>query len=55
MVEVELSSLSPLNAYGLEAEVVVRQYCCPGCGTMFSSDVHLRGEDPAMPEMRLSL
>ena len=53
MVEVPLSSLSPLNAYGLEAEVVVREYCCPGCGTLFSSDVHLRGEDPARPEIHL--
>jgi N-methylhydantoinase B len=54
MVEAPLSSLSPLNVHGL-AEVVVRRYCCPGCGTMFSSDVHLRGEDPAMPEMHLRL
>lgn len=55
MVEVPLSSLSPLNAHGLEAEVVVREYCCPGCGAMFSTDVHLRNEDPAMPEMHLRL
>jgi hypothetical protein len=55
MVEVPLSSLTPLNAYGLEAEVVVHEYCCPGCGAMFSTDVHLRSEDPAMPEMHLRL
>jgi hypothetical protein len=55
MVEAPLSSLSPLNVHGLEAKVVVRMYCCPGCATMFSSDVHLRGEDPARPEFRLSL
>ena len=53
MVEAPLSSLSPLNTYGLEAEVVVREYCCPGCGTLFSSDVHMRGEDPARPEIHL--
>jgi N-methylhydantoinase B len=52
MVEVPLASLSPLNVHGLP-EVVVREYCCPGCGAMFSTDVHLRSEDPAMPEMRL--
>jgi N-methylhydantoinase B len=55
MVETSLSSLSPLNVHGLEDDVVVRLYCCPGCGTMFSSDVHLRAEDPALPEMHLQL
>jgi len=55
MVEVPLASLSPLNVHGLESKVVVRTYCCPGCGTMFSSDVHLRGEDPARPEFQLAL
>jgi N-methylhydantoinase B len=55
LVEVPLSALSPLNAWGLEREVVVREYCCPGCGAMFSSDVHLRTEDPASPEIELRL
>jgi N-methylhydantoinase B len=54
MVQVPLSALSPLNVHGLP-EIVVRQYCCPGCGVMFSTDVHLESEDPAMPEMHLRL
>jgi N-methylhydantoinase B len=54
MLQVPLASLSPLNVYGLP-EVVVREYCCPGCGVMFSTDVHLATEDPAMPEMHLRL
>jgi N-methylhydantoinase B len=54
MVQVPLSALSPLNVHALP-DVVVRQYCCPGCGVMFSTDVHFEREDPAMPEMHLRL
>jgi hypothetical protein len=35
--------------------VVLHQYCCAGCGTLFSTDLHRSGEDPLMPEMRLAL
>jgi N-methylhydantoinase B len=54
MVQVPLSALSPLNVHALP-DVVVRQYCCAGCGVMFSTDVHFEREDPAMPEMHLRL
>jgi hypothetical protein len=39
LIEQKLSDLSPVNRYGLEDEIVVRVYCCPGCGAQFSTDV----------------
>jgi N-methylhydantoinase B len=54
MLQAPLSSLSPLNVYALP-QVMVREYCCPGCGVLFSTDVHLESEDPTMPEMHLRL
>jgi len=54
MLQVPLASLSPLNVHALP-DIVVRQYCCPGCGVMFSTDVHYEHEDPATPEMHLRL
>ena len=54
MLQVPLASLSPLNVHALP-DIVVRQYCCPGCGVMFSTDVHYDHEDPATPEMHLRL
>jgi N-methylhydantoinase B len=53
MVEEELSELSPLNVRGNEREIVVRKFCCPGCATVFSTDVQLRTDDPRAPEMLL--
>jgi N-methylhydantoinase B len=53
MVEEEMSALSPLNKYGREEDIVIREYCCPGCATVFSTDVQFRVDDPATPEMLL--
>jgi N-methylhydantoinase B len=53
MVEENMSALSPLNKYGREKEIVIREYCCPGCATVFSTDVQFRADDPATPEMLL--
>jgi N-methylhydantoinase B/oxoprolinase/acetone carboxylase alpha subunit len=53
MVEEPLSAFSPLNRYGREDLVVVRHYCCPGCATVFSTDVQLKSDDPCSPEMEL--
>jgi N-methylhydantoinase B len=55
LLEYRLSDLSPINRYGLEDEIVVRAYCCPGCGAQFSTDVQFVHEDPRMPEMHLAL
>ncbi|HKT13921.1 MAG TPA: hypothetical protein VJR87_00805, partial [Allosphingosinicella sp.] len=53
MVEENLSDLSPLNKYGWEDRIVIREYCCPGCATVFTTDVQFRADDPAAPEMLL--
>jgi N-methylhydantoinase B len=33
-------------------DIVLREYCCPGCATLVAADVQLRG-DPIMDESRL--
>jgi len=55
LVEQKLSDLSPINRYGLEDDIVVRCYCCPGCGAQFSTDIQFRSEDPRLPDMHLAL
>jgi N-methylhydantoinase B len=55
VVETPIGDLSPVNAYANGSDVVLHQYCCAGCGTLFSTDLHRSGEDPLMPEMRLAL
>jgi acetone carboxylase gamma subunit len=53
LIEEEMSSLSPLNKYAGQEDIVIREYCCPGCVTIFSTDVQFRADDPAAPEMLL--
>ncbi|MFK4448565.1 N-methylhydantoinase B [Caballeronia udeis] len=53
MLESPLSSLSESNRYLEDSNMVVRRYCCPGCGTIFSTDVQQSDDDPRTPEMRL--
>jgi len=53
LVEEPMSALSPLNVHGRNDDFIVREYCCPGCATVFSTDVQLRSDDPRMPEMLL--
>ena len=55
VVETPIAELSPINAYADGSGVVLHQYCCAGCGTLFSTDLHRSGEDPLMPEMHLAL
>jgi N-methylhydantoinase B len=54
MRELPITALSPLNAYGLVDEIVVREYCCPGCGTLIAVDVQKKGE-PVLPEARFGV
>ena len=42
--ELELSALSPANSHCRSAEFVALEFCCPGCGTALSVEVHRRGE-----------
>ncbi len=53
MREGNITELSPLNRYGLTEEIVVRQYYCPGCATMFTVNIQRRG-DPILIEFRLA-
>jgi N-methylhydantoinase B len=55
VVETPIGDLSPVNLFADGADVVLHQYCCAGCGTLFSTDLHRSGEDPLMPEMHLAL
>jgi N-methylhydantoinase B len=50
--DLPLTALSELNATGLTDTVVVREFCCPGCGTLVAMDVQLRDE-PVMDEAQL--
>jgi N-methylhydantoinase B len=53
MRELPITYTSPLNRLGLTDQVVLREYCCPGCGTAVAVDVQLRSE-PVLEESRLS-
>lgn len=50
LVEYSIDELMPLNGYGRTDEVVVRLYCCPGCGIAFLSDVQLVADDPYLSD-----
>ena len=54
LVEAPMASMSPVNACVTEPPVVVRQYCCPGCGTLLSTDVRRPDEDPWGPDLLLA-
>jgi hypothetical protein len=36
--------MSELNRLGRIDEIVLREFCCPGCGTAVAMDVQLREE-----------
>lgn len=52
--EVPLAEVNPLNALSPRDDMVCRQYFCPGCAVMISTNVHRRG-DPHLPDMELAL
>jgi N-methylhydantoinase B/oxoprolinase/acetone carboxylase alpha subunit len=52
--EQPIGELAPVNAQVARPQVVVRQYCCPSCGTLLSADVPLKSYDPWMPDMQLA-
>ena len=39
------------NDYLDDEEIVMRRYCCPGCGVLMSTEV-VRAAEPVLPEMR---
>ena len=54
MRERPIAEVNPLNALSPRDDMVCRQYYCPGCAVMISTNVHRRG-DPHLPDMELSL
>ncbi|OFZ99431.1 MAG: hypothetical protein A3H35_19260 [Betaproteobacteria bacterium RIFCSPLOWO2_02_FULL_62_17] len=42
-----MESLSPWNKYGLVDEIVVREFCCPGCAQLIAVEVR-RKDDPVL-------
>ena len=51
MRELPITAISELNALGRVDEMVLREYCCPGCGTSVAMDVQL-AEEPVLEESR---
>jgi N-methylhydantoinase B len=47
--DMPLTSVSELNATGLVDEIILREFYCPGCGTMVAMDVQRKSE-PVLPE-----
>lgn len=54
LIERPIAEMAPVNAIVAAPAVVLREYCCPGCGTLVSTDVPLRTNDPWCPDMRLA-
>lgn len=50
--ERSLSELSELNRFATTAELILREFYCPGCGGLIGANVQ-RPDDPLMIEMRL--
>jgi len=55
VIEREIEDLSPVNAYRAESDVILQEFACPACATLFATDLQLRSDDPRMPEMHLKL
>lgn len=55
LVERPIADFAPVNARVPNPKVVVRHYCCPGCGTLLSADAPLASYDPWIPDMHLAM
>ena len=53
MIEEPISAMAAVNAEVPEPPVVVREYCCPGCGTLYATDVQRPHEDPWQADMNI--
>ena len=49
-----IAAANAINRHSPLADIVLREFFCPGCGTLMSTDVARRGE-PILPETRLSV
>lgn len=54
MIEVPMAATGRANAVVAQPPVVVREYCCPGCGTLYATDVQRPQEDPWQDDMLLA-
>ena len=54
MRERSIAELSDWNRFGLVEEIVVREYYCPRCALLASTEVRRRGEPP-LADTRLAL
>ena len=50
--EVKMETLSPWNRYGLVNDIVVREFCCPGCAHLLAVEVRKKG-DPVLYDTEL--
>lgn len=55
LIEQPIDRFAPVNAHVHAPKVVVRQYCCPNCGTLVSADAPLQSYDPWMADMQLAI
>lgn len=53
MIEEPMTAVAAINASVPQPPVVVREYCCPGCGTLYSTDVQRPHEDPWQDDMAM--
>jgi N-methylhydantoinase B len=49
--ELPITAVSELNRLGRVDEIVLREFCCPGCGTSVAMDVQ-RSDEPVLEESR---
>jgi N-methylhydantoinase B len=47
--ELPITELSHLNEWAPPTDVIAREFCCPGCGTVVAVDIQRAGE-PLLPE-----
>ncbi len=50
--EVKMEELSPWNRYAPSDEIVVREFCCPGCAHLLAVEVRKKG-DPVLFDTEL--
>jgi N-methylhydantoinase B len=54
MIEEPMTAAAAVNAEVPHPPVVVREYCCPGCGTLYATDVQRPHEDPWQSDMNIA-
>jgi N-methylhydantoinase B/oxoprolinase/acetone carboxylase alpha subunit len=55
MIEEPISAVAAINAQVARPPVVVREYCCPGCGALYATDVQRPEEDPWQEDLSMAV